>query len=323
MKSTLAAAVRAIRRLRATDTGRLRGIDLLDRRPGLVTGQGHLPSPWSDRLAAATAGWTTGAVDAGTAVYVVCSDGVPVTWLTVHAAVVTPDFPLSGLQARHQRLATEALSDLTRPALLGLANLRDHREGLPDNVEAEYLPDMHGALRVAAPSDPTRTTWLHIGPDLAEATAQVRDSTGAPDPPLIITARGYGRHGTNAHRLSLELLCAMHAIAAEHDVTTGLVGDWIDNAHGGDGDASPATLPRRFRDTYLGRYPSRDAYAEQRMSEHGWTEVLRDTGMTPFFGQSHFTSHLFSTDVLGLDITHQTHPGGAVEVFHRSDGKRR
>jgi len=322
MKSTLAAAVRAMRQLRATDTGRLRSIDLLHR-SGPLTGLGLLPSPWSDRLTAATAGWTTGAVDADTAVYVVRSDGMPVAWLTVHAAVVTPDVPLSDLQARHQRQATAALSDLTRYALRGLANLRDHREGRPDNVDAEYRPDMHGALRVAAPSDPTRTTWLHIGPDLAEATAQVRDATGSQDPPLIITARGYGHHGTHAHRLSLELVCVMHAVAAEHDITTDLVGDWIDNAHGGDGDASPAALPRRFRDTYLGRYASRDAYAEQRMSEHGWTELLRDTGMTPFFDRTRYTAHLFGTDVIGLDITHQNHPGGAVEVFHRSSDEPR
>jgi hypothetical protein len=96
-----------------------------------------------------------------------------VAWLTVHAAIATPDIPLSTNQAKHQRQAVEVLRDLDRGVLRELADERDTRKGRSTNAAAEYDEDTLDALRVAPVGDPTPIAWVRIDADPAAARARI------------------------------------------------------------------------------------------------------------------------------------------------------
>ena len=229
--------------------------------------------------------------------------------------MVTPDVPLSPIQARHQRQAAAALADLDRDTLHELADQRDLREGRP--IAADDDEAMVGALRVAPVHDPTRTRWVRVGTDLDAARHQVaRAVDGTAEQALIVTAVGYGHHGYQAHRLSLELICAMQAVTAAHPVSLSTVGNWIDHDHGLAGHVDPQTLPRRFADAYIGRFVSHSAYTRHRMAEQGWTDILRSHAMEPYFDLRRYEQHLFASEVTAIDLD-GWQPGRGIEVFHR------
>jgi hypothetical protein len=205
------------------------------------------------------------------------------------------------------------LADLDRDTLGDLADQRDHREGRPDAVAADGEA-MVGALRVAPLADPTRTRWVRVGADLDAARHEVAQATRcAVEQALIVAAVGYGHH---AHRLSLELVCAMQAVTAAHPVSLSTVGTWIDHEHGLAGHVDPPTLPQQFTNAYIGQFTSHSAYARHRMAEQGWTELLRSSGMEAYFDLRRYERHLFSGDVTAIDMDGwQPHRG--IEVFHR------
>jgi len=315
MKSTITEALQEMRRLRGTDAGRLRGVEVpyhLDQ----ITGLDTLPAPWGARLTDLIEARRADIISADTPQYVVYSDGLPVAWATVRAAVLTPDVPMTPVQAKHQRQAAAVLAGLDRDTLGDLADQRDQREGRPDAVAADFEA-MVGALRVAPLADPTRTRWVRVGADLDVARHEVAQATGcAVEQALIVTAVGYGHHGYHAHRLSLELVCAMHAVTAAHPVSLSTVGTWIDHDHGLAGDVDPRTLPQQFTDAYVGRFASHGGYTRHRMTEQGWTELLRSRGMEPYFDLLRYERHLFSGDVTAIDVD-GWQPGRDIEVFHR------
>jgi len=315
MKSTITEALQEMRRLRGTDAGRLRGVEVpyhLDQ----ITGLDTLPAPWGARLTDLIEARRADIISADTPQYVVYSDGLPVAWATVRAAVLTPDVPMSPVQAKHQRQAAAVLAGLDRDTLGDLADQRDQREGRPDAVAADFEA-MVGALRVAPLADPTRTRWVRVGADLDVARHEVAQATGcAVEQALIVTAVGYGHHGYHAHRLSLELVCAMHAVTAAHPVSLSTVGTWIGHDHGLAGDVDPRTLPQQFTDAYVGRFASHGGYTRHRMTEQGWTELLRSRGMEPYFDLLRYERHLFSGDVTAIDVD-GWQPGRDIEVFHR------
>ncbi|MDQ1647007.1 MAG: hypothetical protein QOJ50_3191 [Cryptosporangiaceae bacterium] len=314
MRSTIAEALSSARGLHYADAGRLRGLDPRSRCFPL-TELAQLGDPWIDDLLALIRARAGGTITPDTPEYVVLSDGLPVAWLTVHAAVITPSVPLTRIQARHQGLAAAALGDLHRYTLTDLADWRDRRE----DRTADGIGEAAGSLRVASAADPTRTARIRIGPDPARAAATadaVIHSTGGPL--LILSASGYGRYRGHAHRLDLGILCAMHAIADEHQVPLPCIGDWIDDDPCAAG-LTAAALPQRFRDTYRGQFSSREAYTEHCMDAQGWTAVLRQHGMEPFFDQRDYTHHLFTRDVTAIDghaAGHRDSRGG-VHVFRR------
>ncbi|MDT5027359.1 MAG: hypothetical protein QOE61_3785 [Micromonosporaceae bacterium] len=315
MKSTIAEALQEMRRLLGTDAGRLRGVPVpyhLDQ----ITGLDTLPAPWGAHLTDLIEARRAGVISADTPHYVVYSDGLPVAWATVHAAVHTPDVPMSPVQAKHQRQAAAVPADLDRNTLNELADERDQREGRPDAVAADDEA-MIGALRVAPLADPTRTRWVRVGADLDAARHAVAQATRcAVEQTLIVTAVGYGHHGYHAHRLSLELVCAMQAVIAVHPVSLSTVGTWIDHEHGLAGQVDPRALPQQFTDAYIGQFGSRTAYARHRMTEQGWTELLRSSGMEPYFDLRRHEQHLFSGGVAAIDLD-GWQPGRGIEVFHR------
>ncbi len=315
MKYTIAEALHAMRRLSGVDAGRLRGVELrydLDR----ITGLDILPPPWGAHLAGLVEARKAEHVSAETPQYLVFSDGLPVAWATVHATVVTPDIPMSGIQAKHQRHAAEALADLDRDTLENLADERDQREGRPAVVDDDDEA-MVGALRVAPLNDPTSTRWVRVGADIEAAGREVGQAVGgSAEEALIVTAVGYGHHGYQAHRLSLELICAMQAVIAAHPVSLSTVGNWIDDDHGLAGHVCPAMLSQQFADAYIGRFASRSDYTRHRMAEQGWTAILQTQGMDPYFDVQRYERHLFSGEVTAVDLD-GWQPGRGIEVFHR------
>jgi len=316
MRSTIPEAPNSMRRLHPADAGRLRGMDphLHSDKLSELT---RLAETRAKALAALIAARDAGTITADTPKYVVCSDELPVAWLTVHAAVVTPDTALTPNQAKHQRLAVGALGDLHRHTLRELAGQRDRREGRRENDEAEYDEAMVGALRVAPATDPTRTTRVRVDADLTRSNTMVTAGLrGADTPTLIISANGYGHHRAHADWLALDAACAMHAVAVEHQVSLASVGDWIDAEEGLAGAVTAQTLPQRFRDAYLGRYTSRDAYARHRMDAHGWTVSLTESGMEPFFDQRGYQHHVFTREVTGIGGD-RWRDGAGIEAFRR------
>jgi hypothetical protein len=316
VKYTIAEALQEMQRLQPADAGRLRGVEVRHHLDEL-TGLDQLPEPWGSRLIALTEACKAGTVTADTPHYLVYSDGVPVAWATVHAAVVAPHVPMSPLQAKHQRQAATVLADLDRDVLEALADQRDQRDGRPDSTNAHGDEAMVGALRVAPTSDPTATRWVRVDADLDAARDTVSRAAGAgADQALIVAAVGYGHHGYQAHRLSLELICAMQAVAAAHHVSLATVGDWIDDSRGLAGRVDPDTLPARFADAYVGRYPSVSHYARHLMDEQGWTQLLRTSGVERYFDLNRYERDLFTGDVFAIALE-RARPGGPVEVFHR------
>jgi hypothetical protein len=245
MRSTIAEALRDMRRLHDVDAGRLRG--------EIVYLSGHsaddpVPAaqPWADNLAGLIAAGRDGTVTAGTPRYLVYSDNVVVAWLTVHAEVVAPYSPiLTANQIKHQGQAAAVLAHLDRTTLFDLADERDRREGRhnPD-ADATDGSARRGALRAAAVGDPTRTTWVHVDADPAVTRTRIHDALGVDrgQEVFVIAAWGYGEHCYRADRVSLELVCAVHAVAADHGVTEATVGNWIADPHGLDGRPDLATL---------------------------------------------------------------------------------
>src|SRR6266545_587464 len=166
---------------------------------------------------------------------------MPVAWATVHAGVVTPTVSMSPVQAKHQRQAAAVLADLDRDVLQELADQRDQREGRPDMSDAHGEAHMLGALRVAPASDPTATRSIRASADLDQTRDTVARTLGVPAADaLIVSAVGYGHHGYHAHRLSLDVVCAIQATAAANNVSLATVGAWIDHDHGLAGQVQPA-----------------------------------------------------------------------------------
>jgi hypothetical protein len=316
VKFTITEALHEMRRLQNVDAGRLRGVAVhyyLDE----LTDLDRLPAPWGSRLVELIEARKAGTITADTPHYLVYSDRMPVAWVTVHAAVVTPTVAMSTVQAKHQRQVAAVLADLDRDVLEGLADLRDRREGRPDSTEAHHESKRVGALRVAPAGDPTAARWVRPTADLDQTRADVARTLGIPAADaLIVSAVGYGHHGYHAHRLSMGLVCAMQATAAANDVSLATVGNWIDHDHGLATNADASTLPGRFAAVYIRRYTSEADYAHHRMDTQGWTGLLRDSGMEAYFDLPRYTRHLFLSEVFGIGLD-GSHPWRSIEVFHR------
>ncbi len=274
MKYTIAEALNEMRQLHGADAGRLRGVEVpyhLDHLTGLDT----MPAPWGARLVELIEARKADIITADTPHYVVYSHDLPVAWVTVHAAVITPDLPMSPIQAKHQRQAAAVLADLNRDTLRKLADERDQREGRPGTGEADSEHTMPDALRVAPTADPTRTRWVRVGADLDAARTEVA-----------------------------------------RPVSLSTVGNWIDDPYGLAGHVDPQTLPRQFAACYIGRFGSHTSYLQHRMDQQGWTDLLRTSGMQPYFDRRRYEMHLFAHEVTAIDVD-GWRPGLGIEVFHR------
>ncbi len=314
MRCTIAEALRGMRRLHDVDAGRLRGQTVY--LSGYTADQ---PPPWAEHLAALIAAGRAGTVTADTPRYFVYCDDTVVAWLTVHARVIAPpDMPLTANQAKHQRQAVQALSDLDRGTLRDLADDRDRWEGRPEVADAEYDAG-EGMLRVAPAQDPTRTAWIPIDPDPQTTRARMRPALRLPagQDMIVITAWGFGQHCGLAHRLDLELLCAIHALATAHGVDATTVGNWIAHEDGLAGHVDPATLPTLFNTAYVGRYPDRDTYARARMDEQGWTTALADLGIEAYFDHAAHQRDVFRYEAIAIDPGEYHRRGRGIQVFHR------
>jgi len=133
---------------------------------------------------------------------------------------------------------------------------------------------------------------------------------------VIVTADGYGHHGYHAHRLSLELVCAMQTVIAAHPASLSTLGNWIDDPYGLAGHVDPQTLPRQFAACYIGRFGSHTSYLQHRMDHQGWTDLLRTSGMQPYFDRRRYELHPFAHEVTAIDVD-GWRPGLGIERFHR------
>jgi hypothetical protein len=316
VKYTIAEALQEMQQLRGADAGRLRGLEIRDNLDQLG-GLNGMPEPWGKHIAEQIEARRAGLILATTPVYVVVSDGLPVAWVTVHAAVVAPTMPMSTIQAKHQRQAVAVLADLDREALQALADQRDEREGRPVISEDDYAA-MVGALRVAPSHSPTGAQWVRVGADLDEAARELTRAAGvaSADQVMILAAVGYGHHGYRAHRLSLELICAMQAVIAAHPVSLSTVGNWIDHDYGLAGQVDPRTLPEQFAAAYVGRFASRGTYARHRLDEQGWSEILLAHGIEPYFDTRRYEGHLFAHEAFAIDLD-GWHANRGIEMFRR------
>nr|WP_030500987.1 hypothetical protein [Micromonospora purpureochromogenes] len=311
--ATITDALRAMRRLGTTSAGRLTGMNLDDawRMPALASGA----PGWPDGLNALLADRTAGTVTGDTPAYVVFSDGFPVCWLTCDAVTVVPPADLSRNQVKHRDLAVEALADLVRYALSRLADLRDVRDGRPDDVDSGYGTERLGMVRVADPACPARAWWVPVGADLPEARRRINDTIGGGEP-LILVAHGYGDYGRSAHRLHLDVLCAINAAAEAHHLTGNVVGDWL----AGEGGLAPGLVPAdevapKFAEAFVGVFSHELSYTAFRLAETGWEAALRQLGAIEFFDTAKYNRHLFDREVRA--ITNSRDTGGGIVVCRR------
>ncbi|GAA0908704.1 hypothetical protein [Virgisporangium aurantiacum] len=318
MRSTINQAFREMRGLRTTDAGRLRGVHL--RNSSLHPPHRALagtPQPWRDQLQAAIQARDAGTVTPDSPEYLVISDGAVIAVLTAAAHVVIPDYPLSTLQARHQRAAADAVNDLHRHTLRDLADRRATRDGRDDDVTAEYEAYPDGALRVAALHDMTNTRWVHISADLAQTRNTVCTACGVADPQqvVIVTAVGYGKYGRDRHRLDLDLLATMHEIADEHHVSLRTVGDWLDASGATTAtDIEPCAVREEFAAAYIGPFQDEREYTRHRMAELGWTHAIRAAGIpASYLDIGAINRDWFSRQVRGVE----SGTWGRIEVFRR------
>jgi hypothetical protein len=299
---TNADALSDMRSLEATSTGRLRGM------PARWTSGEQLdrllrdtPQPWRARVTADLTDRYAGILTAGSAEYLVWSDNVLIAVLTVAARVELPDYPLSALQRRHQTAVVAVLSDLPRRTLVDLADRRAGMDGRDEQAAYETNPPNPQAIRVAPADDPTVTEWVTTGGDLADAHACVRAVGLDPQRSLILSAPGYGAYGRDRHRLDLPTLCAMNHLAIEHEVSTAVVGDWLDAEGVTRVELGPEQITAAFRSCYLGSYPSTYAYTHHRMAELGWKEALAQAGIpAEFLDLSKIEARWFTTEVRAI-----------------------
>jgi len=317
MRNTIAEALRHMRALHDTDTGRLRGVHLRHSAPGLPRRLLDLtPQPWRDQLCQAITAREAGTVTPDSPEYLVFSDHQLVVVLSAAGRVVVSDYPLSGLQHRHQQAAAAALADLTRHTLRELADRRAALDGRDRDARAEYDNHPDGALRIAPSHDPSNTRWVPIGADPHDAYRTVQQACHArPEQVLIITAAGYGRYGRDRHRLCLDVLCTMHQIAQTHQVTLYTVGNWLDAEGATTNDITAHTIAAQFTAAYIGRFPNDRAYTTHRMAELGWTLALHDAGIpADYLDTAAITRDWFSHQVRQIDPGTHDH----IEVFHRT-----
>jgi hypothetical protein len=317
MRSTITEALREMRGLNTTDAGRLRGIHL--RYSSLSLPHQALsgtPQPWRDQLDHAIAARGAGTVTTDSPEYVVLSDNAVVAVLTVAGRVSLPDYPLSSNQAKHQDAAARSLADLYRHTIRDLADRRAALDGREQDAAAEYERHPGGALRVAPSADPTDTRWVLISADLDDARHTVQRACGAdPDQVLIVTASGYGKYGRDRHRLSLDILCAMHQVAATHEVSLCTVGNWLAAEGATTTDITPPAVVEQFARAYIGPFTDELTYTRYRMGQLGWTSALEAAGIADRYLDSVAVNRdWFTYQVRQVD----SGSSGRIEVFHRN-----
>ncbi|MEU7874268.1 hypothetical protein [Dactylosporangium sp. NPDC049140] len=315
--ATNAEALRDMRGLHPTSTGRLRGLPAKYARPGGADLRGT-PEPWHSRLTNDLAEQAVDILTPASTVYLVFSDNVVIAVLTAAAHVLLPEYPLTATQRRHQLAVADALHELPRHVLRDLADRRASMDGRDEQAHFEYDPPTAGAIRVAALAEPTVTHWADIDADLAAIRQRITDLGLDPDRLIVITAAGYGTYGRDRHRLNLPMLCAMHRIADRHDVTLTVVGDWLD-AEGATtaADLDPDVAVTGFADAYVGAFGSERDFTAHRMRELGWTTALQQAGIPQhYLNDAAVTRGWFPSQFRGIwcSTRHRT------EVFRRAPG---
>jgi hypothetical protein len=111
-----------------------------------------------------------------------------------------------------------------------------------------------------------------------------------------------------------------HEMSVHRDIGVDLarqrVGAWIGHAHGLAGHVDPTMLPARFAAAHIGRYACDTAYTRHVMDTRGWTELLRSSGMEPYFELPRYERQLFTSDVFAIEVDGR-YAGGEIEVVHR------
>lgn len=315
--STNAEALREMRRLEATSTGRLKGVPAgyISRTLAALELR-DTPEPWHCRLVTDLAERAAGSLRPDSAVYLVFSDNLLIAVLTVAAGVELPDYPLSAVQRRHQSAAVRALADLPRNTLRELADRRASMDGRDDQTHLESHPPA-GAIRVAALDDPTVTDWVPIDADLETSRTSIRRCGLDPERLIVITAPGYGRYGRDRHRLDLPILCAMGQLAAQHQVSTAVVGDWLgaEGATNANPGPSPEQILTGFAAAYIGAFASELDYTRHHMTELGWFAALEQAGIPDrYLDAGAVNRDWFRSRFRGISRT----PHDRVDVFRRT-----
>ena len=315
MKYTIAEALNEMRQLHGADAGRLRGVEVpyhLDHLTGLDT----MPAPWGARLTGLIEARKADIITADTPQYVVYSDA-----------------SAGGLGHRTRRRGHPGPADVAHPGQTPAAGRRRARRPEPRNVaeagrrtrparrtarHQRHRQRAHHA-RCAAGSTrrrPDRTRWVRVGADLDAARREVaRVLGGSDDDTVIVTAVGYGHHGYHAHRLSLELVCAMQTVIAAHpaSLTPSATGSTTSTAWPTTSTHRRCRPVRRLLHRPV-RLPHH--YLQHRMDQQGWTDLLHTNGIQPYFDRRRYELHLFAHEVTAIDVD-SWRPGLGIEVFHR------
>jgi hypothetical protein len=314
--TTNADALRQMRRLDSTSTGRLRGLPA--RYAGRTPATGELrstPEPWHSRLVADLSDRAAGSLTPDSAEYLVFSDNLLIAVLTVAAHLVLPEYDLSPLQRRHQGAAAHTLTDLPRHTLRELADQRARMDGRDEQARLEYDWSAIGAVRVAAADDPTVTEWVSISADRDSCDQLIRHTGLNPDQLIVISAPGYGRYGRDRHRLDLAVLCAMHRLADRHDVTLTVVGDWLAAEDATDAELDPEQIVTDFSAAYIGPFPDQYAYTRRHLTDLGWTAALQQAGIAyRYLDEAAVNRDWFTGQVRGI----RCHARNRTEVFRRT-----
>jgi hypothetical protein len=307
-------ALRDMRSLQDTSTGRLRGLSAsYARRNGADLA--NTPQPWRDRITTDLADRAAGSVGPASCAYLVFSDKVLIAALTVSAHLLLPDYELTTIQRRHQDLVRGALADLPRRTLRDMADRRATMDGRDEKAQFEYQPPSLGAIRIAGKDEPTVTHWVSINNDLSASRQEISRLGLGPDRLIIITAPHYGEYGRKRDCLELPMLCAMHRIADRHDVTLSGVGDWL-AAEGATGaEVDPDGVVAAFAAAYLGPFLSEDAYTVHHMAEIGWTSALQRAEVPArYLNTAAVTRDWFTNNVRGIRCAARHR----IEVFDRA-----
>jgi hypothetical protein len=301
-----------MRFLHSCDAGALRGIPRSDFTATAIHTD-RLPTACATQLRTGLSDWEARRTRPETPVYVVTSDRLPIAWLTARADIRTPQVPLSPVQIRHQRLAVEALTSLSRHALRVLADARDKADSARHAADGERSDHTLGAVRVAASNDPTDTVWVWPTGDADQTQREIRDALPhAAGRLVVISARGYGRYGDNAPIIDLDVVCTIVRITDTHRVTPTAVGNWIAAEAGRSTHLDPVQVTDAFAASFDGVFDSRTAW--HRVIRQGWMEVFTNADIDPgFFHTDAYQKHLFDNELLDVDSG-----DGRIAVFSRA-----
>ena len=316
MRCTIPEALAEIRQLESIRSGNLVGVAVAARyRTSPPLRLDGLPAAQAAALRATLEACAAGVIDADTPAYLVYSNDLLVAWCTVRA------------RGRHTGSRAQRCAG-PPPASGGAGVVRPQPPGAD---QARGRPPGHRSRRhrrgdaarnggsggVGGRPDHHRRHGPRRRPRRGGGHYQAVSV-----PAAHRRARCPGHHRFRRVRKVRAPACPAGAVRdtphrRRHRLAPAVVGDWITANGGTNTDLPVDDLPGIFAAHCVGVYPTRSAYAEQHMTDSGWTEAIARLGIPArYLNINALQRDLFDHTVQAVDTT-STSGAYAVAVFRR------